>query len=108
MLRSGRTSKTSASLCFTAIPSYRTLSNDDSDSLIFMRRWLELDETIVQLRSRYLPLFEDVLPGKKAATFFAARRTQHQDDQPGVRFLTPVAPRRASSTADHPPATPAD
>jgi len=48
--------------------SYRTMSNDDS--LIFMRRWLELDEKIVQLRSRYLPQFKEVLPGKKAATFF--------------------------------------
>lgn len=47
---------------------WRSMSNDDS--LIFMRRWLELDEKAVQLRSRYLPLFKDALPGKKAATFF--------------------------------------
>jgi len=44
------------------------MSNDDS--LIFMRRWLEVDEKVVQLRSKYLPFVEDALPGKKAATFF--------------------------------------
>lgn len=52
----------------TYAQNWRSMSNDDS--LIFMRRWLEVDEKIVQLRSRYLPLFKEVLPGKKAATFF--------------------------------------
>jgi cell division protein FtsB len=47
---------------------YRSMSNDDA--MIFMRRWLELDEKAVQLRSKYLPLVRDALPGKKAATFF--------------------------------------
>ena len=48
--------------------SWPSMSNDDA--LIFMRRWLEVDEKVVQLRSRYLPLVRDALPGKKAATFF--------------------------------------
>jgi hypothetical protein len=43
------------------------MSNDDT--LIFMRRWLEVDESEAQLRSKYLPLVRDDLPGKKAATF---------------------------------------
>lgn len=47
---------------------WRSMSNDDA--LIFMRRWLELDESEVQLRSKYLPLVKEALPGKKAATFF--------------------------------------
>jgi hypothetical protein len=47
---------------------WRSMTNDDS--LIFMRRWLEVDEKVVQLRSKYLPLVKDALPGKKAATFF--------------------------------------
>jgi hypothetical protein len=47
---------------------WRSMSNDDA--LIFMRRWLELDEKVVQLRSKYLPLVRDALPGRKAATFF--------------------------------------
>ena len=47
---------------------WRTMSNDDA--LIFMLRWLEVDEKLNQLRSRYLPLVKEALPGKKAATFF--------------------------------------
>lgn len=47
---------------------WRSMSNDDA--MIFMRRWLELDEKAVQLRSKYLPFVRDALPGKKAATFF--------------------------------------
>jgi hypothetical protein len=47
---------------------WRSMSNDDA--LIFMRRWLEVDEKVIQLRSKYLPLVRDALPGKKAATFF--------------------------------------
>lgn len=48
--------------------SWRSMSNDDA--MIFLLRWLELDEKAVQLRSGYLPLVRDALPGKKAATFF--------------------------------------
>jgi hypothetical protein len=47
---------------------WRNMSNDDA--LIFMRRWLEVDEKVNQLRSRYLPIVKEALPGKKAATFF--------------------------------------
>lgn len=47
---------------------WNSISNDDA--MIFMRRWLELDEKTAQIRSKYLPLVKDALPGKKAATFF--------------------------------------
>jgi len=47
---------------------WRIMSNDDS--LVFMRRWLEVDEKVVQLRSKCLLPVKDALPGKKAATFF--------------------------------------
>jgi len=47
---------------------WNSMSNDDA--LIFMRRWLEVDEKEIQLRSKYLPQVREVLPGKKAATFF--------------------------------------
>jgi hypothetical protein len=47
---------------------WRSMSNEDA--LIFMRRWLEIDEKVTQLRSKYLLLLRDALPGKKAATFF--------------------------------------
>lgn len=46
----------------------RSMSNDDA--MIFMRRWLEVDEKVIQLRSKYVPLVRDILPGRKAATFF--------------------------------------
>ena len=47
---------------------WRTMSNEDA--LIFTRRWLEVDEKVVQLRSKYFLLVRDALPGKKASTFF--------------------------------------
>ena len=47
---------------------WSSMSNDDA--LIFIRRWLEVDERVIQLRSKYVPLVKDTLPGKKAATFF--------------------------------------
>ena len=47
---------------------WRSMSNDDA--LIFMRRWLEIDEKVTQLRSKYLLLLRDVLPGRKTAAFF--------------------------------------
>jgi hypothetical protein len=50
--------------------SQRWKSMSDDDALIFTRRWLELDESAVQLRSKYLPLVREALPGKKTATFF--------------------------------------
>lgn len=56
------------SMLHTYSRNWRAMSNDDA--LIFMRRWLELDESAVQLRSKYLPLVKEALPGKKAATFF--------------------------------------
>ena len=56
------------SMLHTYAQKWQSMSNDDS--LIFMRRWLEVDEKVVQLRSKYLLLVKDALPGKKAATFF--------------------------------------
>jgi len=50
------------------VQNWRSMSNEDA--LIFMRRWLEIDEKVTQLRSKYLLLLRDALPGKKAATFF--------------------------------------
>ncbi|HTB92278.1 MAG TPA: hypothetical protein VK728_05575 [Candidatus Sulfotelmatobacter sp.] len=47
---------------------WRSMSNEEA--LIFTRRWLEVDEKVVQLRSKYFLLIREALPGKKAATFF--------------------------------------
>ena len=43
-------------------------------ALIYIRRWLEVDEQVQQLRLKYVPEVSQVLPGKKAATFFQLDR----------------------------------
>ena len=51
---------------------YGTLTEAQADSLI--RRWLDTDIEQARLRQRYVPIFQKVLPGKKAATFFQLDR----------------------------------
>jgi hypothetical protein len=51
---------------------YGTLTDDQADSLI--RRWLDTDIEQTKLRQRYVPIFRQILPGKKAATFFQLDR----------------------------------
>lgn len=51
---------------------YATLTDDQADNLI--RRWLDTDIQQTKLRQRYVPIFREVLPGKKAATFFQLDR----------------------------------
>lgn len=51
---------------------YGTLTDDQADSLI--RRWLDADIEQAKLHRRYVPVFQKVLPGKKAATFFQIDR----------------------------------
>lgn len=46
----------------------------DQDALIYVRRWLEVDQKVQALRLSYLPTVSQVLPGKKAATFFQLDR----------------------------------
>jgi hypothetical protein len=45
-----------------------TITNDQA--LIYIRRWLEVDDQVRQLRSKYVLDVSQALPGKKAATFF--------------------------------------
>lgn len=45
-----------------------SITDDQARSLI--KRSLETDEAVAQLRLKYLPIFSQVLPGKKVATFF--------------------------------------
>ena len=47
---------------------YGTLTNDQALSLT--KRSLALDEEAAQLRSKYVAIFNNVLPGTKTATFF--------------------------------------
>jgi hypothetical protein len=48
------------------------LTNEQALSLI--NRSLALDEQLAQLRSKYVPIFNKVLPGTKTATFFQMDR----------------------------------
>jgi hypothetical protein len=46
----------------------------DQDALIYVRNWLETDERVQALRLKYVPVVSQVLPGRKAATFFQLDR----------------------------------
>jgi hypothetical protein len=52
--------------------SWGTMTNDEA--LVYIRRWLEVDEQVHQLRSKYVVDVGQALPGKKAATFFQLDR----------------------------------
>lgn len=51
---------------------FGTLTNDQALSLT--KRSLAVDEKVAQLRSKYVPIMSQVLPGTKAATFFQLDR----------------------------------
>jgi hypothetical protein len=46
----------------------------DEDALVYVRNWLEADGQAQALRLKYVPVVSQVLPGKKAATFFQLDR----------------------------------
>jgi hypothetical protein len=46
----------------------------DEDAMIYVRHWLEVDGQAQALRLQYVPVVSQVLPGKKAATFFQLDR----------------------------------
>ena len=46
----------------------------DEDAMIYVRHWLEADGEAQALRLKYVPVVGQVLPGKKAATFFQLDR----------------------------------
>jgi hypothetical protein len=46
----------------------------DQDALIYVRNWLEVDGQAQALRLKYVPVISQVLPGRKAATFFQLDR----------------------------------
>ena len=51
---------------------YGKLTNEQS--LSFVRRWLDADVEVAQLRQKYVPIVSKVLDGKKSATFFQLDR----------------------------------
>lgn len=54
---------------------FGALTNEQALGLV--KRSLSLDEQIAQLRSKYVPIFNRVLPGTKTATFFQLDRRIH-------------------------------
>jgi hypothetical protein len=46
----------------------------DQDALIYIRRWLEVDQDVQSLRLKYVPVVSQVLSGKRTATFFQLDR----------------------------------
>jgi hypothetical protein len=46
----------------------------DQDAMIYVRNWLEADGQAQALRLKYVPVVSQVLPGRKAATFFQVDR----------------------------------
>lgn len=52
--------------------SWGNMSNQDA--LIYIRRWLEIDQQGQALRSKYVPVVSQVLSGKGTATFFQLDR----------------------------------
>ena len=46
----------------------------DQEALIYVRRSMEVDKEAQALRLKYVPVVTEVLPGKKAATFFQLER----------------------------------
>jgi hypothetical protein len=46
----------------------------DEQALDYLKRSEEISESVVQLRKRYVPLVNQVLPGTKTATFFQLER----------------------------------
>jgi hypothetical protein len=49
-----------------------TLTDEQADGLA--KRWLAVDENVVQLRLKYLPQFRSALPAKQTARFFQIER----------------------------------
>ena len=46
----------------------------DAQAQSIMERWTAADDAALQLRIRYIPIFQKVLPGKKVALFFQVDR----------------------------------
>lgn len=47
---------------------YDTLTDDQAEALT--AQVLQVDQSVAQLRQKYMPIFAKVIPGKKAAKFF--------------------------------------
>ena len=54
------------------VQNYESLNDAQAERLV--KNWSAADEAAVQLRLKYLPIFQKALPGKKVARFFQVDR----------------------------------
>ena len=54
------------------VSSYPTLTDDQATGLV--RKMLGVDQSVAELRLRYISLFNNVIPGKKTSVFFLLDR----------------------------------
>jgi hypothetical protein len=52
----------------------QTASLSDVQAERLVKKWNDADESVVQLRAKYLPIFLKILPGKTVARFFQVDR----------------------------------
>jgi hypothetical protein len=52
--------------------SYSTLTDDQATGLV--RKMLGVDQAVAELRLRYIPIFNNVIPGRKTAVLFQLDR----------------------------------
>jgi len=72
----------------------------DADALIYVRHWLEADGQAQALRLKYVPVVSQVLPGKKAATFFQLDRRLNMIIDLQLFSQIPLAHVKESSSQD--------
>jgi len=70
----------------------------DQDAMIYVRNWLEADGQAQALRLKYVPVVNEVLPGKKAATFFQLDRRLNMIIDLQLFSQIPLAGVRESSS----------
>ena len=63
---------TKVSLIKEYVANYAALTDAQAQSL--MERWIAADDAAIQMRSKYIPILQKVLPGKKTALFFQVYR----------------------------------
>ena len=73
----------------------------DQDALIYVRHWMEVDAEAQALRLRYVPIVTQVLPGKKAATFFQLDRRLSMIVDLQLFSQVPLAHMKESGSRDN-------
>lgn len=67
-----QTNNTKYDLIKVYLQTYTTMTDAEADN--YMKRWTTLDESVVQLRQKYMPTFRKVLSAKNTLLFFQLDR----------------------------------